>query len=148
MLNDPAFEGIGNRSSEARPKPSTALKTTATSRLPKTLSIKFVPNKEHPTADTAKALIAFARSAKNHGLKFTLTVHTDSLGKKESKQVLSEKRAAQLEMLLLHLGVPKAQFKIRGLGGTRPVATNKTRKGRSLNNRVELEYPDSKGERP
>lgn len=69
--------------------------------------------------------------------------HTDSRGSDSSNQDLSERRADAVRDTLVRDGVASARISARGVGETRPVATNDTTAGRAMNRRVELEVrPD------
>ena len=64
--------------------------------------------------------------------------HTDSRGGEASNVTLSERRANAVRDALVREGVDAQRFSIRGVGETRPVATNDTPEGRALNRRVEI----------
>lgn len=72
-----------------------------------------------------------------------ITGHTALRGTAESRQKLSEERAAAVATYLISLGV-KDVYHIftQGKGGTEPIATNKTEQGRSKNRRVEITIMD------
>lgn len=65
--------------------------------------------------------------------------HTDSVGKKELNLALSQKRAEKIKELLIAKGCKSSQLKAVGYGETRPLASNKTKEGRKMNRRVEIE---------
>ena len=65
--------------------------------------------------------------------------HTDSQGKASFNQVLSEKRAKSCFDYLAAKGVPPTRITHRGFGESKPIADNRTEKGRLLNRRVEFE---------
>ncbi len=69
----------------------------------------------------------------------TVEGHTDSTGKPEYNQRLSERRAAAVRDLLQKDGVPVSRMGIQGYGATDPVADNATPEGRQSNRRVQLE---------
>jgi outer membrane protein OmpA-like peptidoglycan-associated protein len=64
--------------------------------------------------------------------------HTDNVGKAESNQVLSEKRAAAVKTYLVGKKVNGARLSTNGYGQTQPVADNATTEGRARNRRVEF----------
>jgi len=75
----------------------------------------------------------------------TVEGHTDSTGKPEYNQRLSERRADSVRDLLVQYGVPASRLSIRGYGESNPVADNSTPEGRQSNRRVQLEIrPDEK----
>ena len=63
---------------------------------------------------------------------------TDSVGRDEFNQQLSEKRAQSVESALADSGVKEARLQSKGFGESHPVASNSTKEGRQLNRRVEL----------
>src|SRR5512139_1794290 len=69
----------------------------------------------------------------------TVEGHTDSTGKPEYNQRLSERRADAVRDLLIRYGVPASRLSIRGYGASNPVADNSTPEGRQANRRVQLE---------
>jgi outer membrane protein OmpA-like peptidoglycan-associated protein len=64
--------------------------------------------------------------------------HTDSTGKENYNQWLSEKRAETVADFLAGRGLDPTRIQIIGYGEMRPVATNETPEGRQQNRRVEL----------
>jgi outer membrane protein OmpA-like peptidoglycan-associated protein len=69
----------------------------------------------------------------------TVEGHTDSTGKPEYNQKLSERRADAVRDLLARDGVPPSRMSIKGYGASDPVADNSTPEGRQSNRRVQLE---------
>lgn len=64
--------------------------------------------------------------------------HTDSVGKPDYNQKLSERRATAVAQSLIGKGIKQERTITVGAGETRPVASNDTESGRALNRRVEL----------
>jgi len=64
--------------------------------------------------------------------------YTDSTGKVEYNQTLSEQRAASVKTYLASKGLNTARFKTTGMGIADPIATNDTAEGKSQNRRVEF----------
>ncbi|MBN8566777.1 MAG: OmpA family protein [Flavobacteriales bacterium] len=64
--------------------------------------------------------------------------YTDSTGRLEFNQKLSEDRAASVRAYLVSKGLNAARFKTKGMGPNDPIATNDTQEGRSKNRRVEF----------
>jgi outer membrane protein OmpA-like peptidoglycan-associated protein len=63
--------------------------------------------------------------------------HTDSRGAAKYNQKISAARArAVAEVLIDDLGIDSTRVSTKGLGQTRPIATNATKKGRERNRRV------------
>jgi outer membrane protein OmpA-like peptidoglycan-associated protein len=75
----------------------------------------------------------------NTDLKLAIDGHTDDVGKDETNQLLSEKRAAAVKSYLVKKGVDESRLTVNGYGETKPIADNKTATGRQKNRRVELE---------
>jgi outer membrane protein OmpA-like peptidoglycan-associated protein len=72
-------------------------------------------------------------------LALVLEGHTDSLGNAEANLVLSRSRAAAVrQALVTTFGANASRLSVRGLGATRPAASNDTPEGRQTNRRVEL----------
>ena len=65
--------------------------------------------------------------------------HTDSIGTNDYNQKLSIRRVEAVKAYLVSNGVPADQIKTEGRGESEPVASNKTREGRAMNRRVQIE---------
>ena len=73
------------------------------------------------------------------GYKISIEGHTDSIGTDKYNQALSERRAAAVKAYLVKQGVVDNQrITSVGYGESRPIADNKTKKGRFENRRVEV----------
>jgi outer membrane protein OmpA-like peptidoglycan-associated protein len=88
----------------------------------------------------ADALQKVAVLLKSHGNQpIAIAGHTDSVGRPEANQVLSENRAAAVkDWLTSEGGVPADRISTRGYGQSQPAATNDTAEGRQKNRRVEI----------
>ena len=64
--------------------------------------------------------------------------YTDSTGSNAYNQKLSEDRAISVADFLVNKKVNQARIEVIGLGEKNPIASNKTKQGRSLNRRVEV----------
>ena len=64
--------------------------------------------------------------------------YTDSTGRLEFNQKLSEDRAAAVRSYLVSKGLASSRFQTKGMGPNDPIATNETVEGRSKNRRVEF----------
>ncbi len=69
---------------------------------------------------------------------FMIEGHTDSDGSNELNQSLSENRAAAVRNYLVEKGINADRLKSTGYGETKPIASNKTAKGKAENRRVEV----------
>jgi OmpA-OmpF porin, OOP family len=74
----------------------------------------------------------------NPGFKVQIDGHTDSQGKDEYNQGLSNDRAASVKAYLVSKGIDESRLSSTGYGETTPVADNKTAAGRAKNRRVEM----------
>ena len=64
--------------------------------------------------------------------------HTDNEGKQAYNDKLSLARASVVADAMVAAGVPRANLLIRGLGMSKPVASNATRDGQAENRRVSI----------
>ncbi len=75
----------------------------------------------------------------NKTLKIEIAGHTDSIGKDEYNQYLSEMRAKSVFNYLASKGIAKARLKAVGYGEKKPLASNDDEQdGRELNRRIEF----------
>jgi len=80
-----------------------------------------------------------AMLAQHPDLKLTIEGHTDAAGQAAANLALSEKRAAAVKAALVgQFGADAARLTAKGLGQTKPAASNDTPEGRQQNRRVEL----------
>lgn len=70
--------------------------------------------------------------------------HTDAMGSDAANQVLSERRAIAVKNALIQRGVPLERMAARGLGESKPVASNDSAEGRQQNRRVEIIFADKR----
>jgi outer membrane protein OmpA-like peptidoglycan-associated protein/osmotically-inducible protein OsmY len=70
--------------------------------------------------------------------RFRIEGHTDNQGGTAANQRLSVARAEAVKDALAGLGVARARMSARGFGETRPVANNRTERGRAANRRIEF----------
>ncbi|HEX7606705.1 MAG TPA: OmpA family protein, partial [Usitatibacter sp.] len=81
--------------------------------------------------------------AKLNGVDLEMVIatgHTDSIGTDAYNQKLSERRAAAVKDYLVSKGIPASKITTIGKGESQPVATNKTKEGRQMNRRVDIEF--------
>jgi OOP family OmpA-OmpF porin len=105
-----------------------------------TQGIYFDTGSDAIRQESAPTLKEIGTMLKEHTeLKLTIEGHTDNLGKPESNQALSERRAAAVRQYLIdHYQVDGSRLEAKGLGQTKPVGANDTAEGRQQNRRVEL----------
>ncbi len=68
----------------------------------------------------------------------TVSGHTDSRGSRKSNYRLSYRRGLAIKKALVHYGVDKNKIKIKSYGEAKPISSNRTKKGRFYNRRVEI----------
>jgi outer membrane protein OmpA-like peptidoglycan-associated protein len=102
-------------------------------------TIYFDPNKTNITPIAAKALDKNGQILNgNPNIRVEIGGHTDG-EQSAANQKISEKRAQSCKKYLMDkFNIPEKQMIIKGYGGTKPVADNKTQEGRSKNRRVEF----------
>jgi outer membrane protein OmpA-like peptidoglycan-associated protein len=105
-----------------------------------TQGIYFDTGSDGIRQESAPTLKEIGTMLKEHAdLKLTIEGHTDNVGKAESNQTLSEKRAAAVRQYLIdNHQIDGARLEAKGLGQTKPVGSNDTAEGRQQNRRVEL----------
>ncbi len=74
----------------------------------------------------------------NPKLRIQISGHTDNVGKKEDNLALSLNRAKSVAAYLTGKGIEAARIISKGFGDSKPVASNDTEQGKSLNRRTEL----------
>lgn len=72
------------------------------------------------------------------GYNVVIVGHTDSRGRAEYNQRLSERRAQAAGNYLISRGIEARRIDTIGMGMTEPVASNDTDAGRAMNRRVEI----------
>ena len=98
--------------------------------------------------DTGKATIKFESAEilnqiinvlkKYPNSRFRIEGHTDSTGKKQKNIELSQNRADAVKIYLIQAGIASNRLESQGFGPEKPIASNKNKKGRALNRRVEI----------
>ena len=105
-----------------------------------TQGIYFDTGSDRVRPESTPTLKEIGTMLKDHpDLKLTIEGHTDNVGAAASNQALSEKRAAAVRQALIDTyQVDGARLQAKGLGQTKPAASNDTPEGRQSNRRVEL----------
>jgi len=105
-----------------------------------TLHIGFDPGTSSiRNADGAELRKALAFAARYPGYAKAVVGHTDSLGRDQDNQALSERRAGRVRAYLRQHGAADAgMIAVVGYGGSKPVADNATNDGRLKNQRIEI----------
>ncbi|MEO0329574.1 MAG: OmpA family protein [Pseudomonadota bacterium] len=71
-------------------------------------------------------------------VSFEIAGHTDSQGRDQYNQELSQARADAVLEFLVSSGITRSRLKAKGFGETNPIADNETAEGRSENRRIEF----------
>ena len=101
--------------------------------------IHFQPNRARILSDSFDVLREVAQALKEApAANVRIEGHTDNVGKRSQNLSLSQERADAVKDFLVKEGVPGGQLKSIGYGQKRPIASNSTRAGRTLNRRVEF----------
>ena len=105
-----------------------------------TQGIYFDTGSDAIRQESAPTLKEIGTMLKDHPeLRLTIEGHTDNVGKAESNQALSEKRAAAVRQYLIDTHqIDGGRLQAQGLGQTKPIGSNDTAEGRQQNRRVEL----------
>jgi len=83
-----------------------------------------------------REIIMFAKIDK--GLKIQLKGHADGRGRRIYNKKLSARRTRAVEKFLVSKGVPAMQISQKAHGESRPVASNRSQRGRKSNRRVDV----------
>lgn len=76
----------------------------------------------------------------------TLNGYTDSYGAKSYNEMIAEVRASMVKAYLVGKGIPSEKIQTFGHGAQKFIGSNKTRDGRRLNRRVEIELSHVKAQ--
>jgi OOP family OmpA-OmpF porin len=74
----------------------------------------------------------------NPSLKLNIDAHADNVGTAERNMDWSNRRAKAVADYFIGKGIAAERITYQGYGDTKPIADNKTAKGRALNRRVEM----------
>ena len=101
--------------------------------------VPFELNKSDITPNVASILDLISPIIKKYAnSNFLIEGHTDTSGPKAFNQVLSERRAESVKSYLVSSGIAETRLSTVGYGEERPAQSNRTRKGRISNRRVEF----------
>lgn len=103
-------------------------------------NIYFDFGNTHVSDDSRPALQAILDKLNEYPqMKMEIAGHTDNVGKKETNQWISQKRAEAVRNWLIENGISKDRLVAKGYGETQPLASNDDeREGRELNRRIEI----------
>jgi len=101
--------------------------------------VQFVTGSAKLTKSAMAELDKGAQILQDHPkINISIEGHTDNTGSAAGNQKLSEQRAAAVKAYLVKKGVGEERMSTTGYGQTKPIADNKTAKGRTANRRVEF----------
>ncbi len=101
--------------------------------------IAFEPGSATVAADSRDALNQIANILRECGpIRLEIQGHTDSQGREEMNQQLSQARAQSILNELRGRRVPTSSYSAVGYGETQPIADNDTEEGREENRRIEF----------
>lgn len=103
-------------------------------------AVLFASNKYEllPAAQVKLNQVAEALLAGDPTTTFVVEGHTDSQGKPDANQVLSQNRSKAVRDYLVSHGIAADRITSEGYGSARPIADNKSAEGRADNRRVEI----------
>ena len=103
-------------------------------------NLHFATNKTRILSRSEEALNdLYMYLARNPQVRIKIVGHTDSVGKDEANQKLSDGRANAVMNDLIERGISADRLQAEGRGETQPIDTNDTDEGRQNNRRVEIE---------
>ena len=103
--------------------------------------VSFKSSSSALTAESKEILDQHAVILNQHPpQKFKIVGHTDRTGSKNLNLDLSKSRAEAVSAYFVESGINKDRIETEGQGESKPIASNKTKKGRLKNRRVELSF--------
>jgi outer membrane protein OmpA-like peptidoglycan-associated protein len=103
--------------------------------------IQFITGSAKPTSKAVKELGDMLDYLNKYPeIKLTIEGHTDDVGKPESNQSLSQKRAEAVKAAIVKKGISEDRITAVGFGMDQPIADNKTAAGKAKNRRVEFKF--------
>lgn len=122
---------------DAPPDPEVCAERIA--EVQKSSKIAFEPGSATVAADSRDALNQIADILRECGaIRLEIQGHTDSQGREEMNQQLSQARAQSILNELRGRRVPTSSFSAVGYGETQPIADNDTEEGREENRRIKF----------
>ena len=100
-------------------------------------SILFTSASAQLSPEDQLALLGFAGYLKSHpSFNIEIQGHTDNVGTERTNQILSQQRAQSVRNALIELGLDPNRISAKGYGSSKPVGSNQSSEGRSLNRRT------------
>jgi outer membrane protein OmpA-like peptidoglycan-associated protein len=101
--------------------------------------IRFKPTRSVLLPESHEVLRQVAQALKDAPrVSVRIEGHTDNVGKRQGNIALSQARAEAVKQFLVKQGIEAGRLTALGYGPTRPIASNATRAGKTLNRRVEF----------
>jgi len=137
---------IGNKMDKQAREIETALPSAKVERIGEGIklvlgenAVRFDVNKSTLTSTAKTNLDKLVPVFKDYAdTEIIIYGYTDSSGKIEYNQTLSEQRAASVKSYLSSKGLNTARFTSKGMGVADPIASNETIEGKAQNRRVEF----------
>jgi outer membrane protein OmpA-like peptidoglycan-associated protein len=98
----------------------------------------FDPGTSKLSSAAKEALRQLAKKLKASGKTWSIDGHVDAIGLESENLLLSKKRADAVLLVLKSAGVAPGKLRAKGLGSSKPVASNQTKSGRAQNRRIEI----------
>ena len=124
----------------AAPKPAAAVVAPVTQKVTLAADVLFDFDKSVIKPEGKAKLDDLTGKLKAVNLEVIIAIgHPDSIGSDQYNQKLSVRRAESVKAYLVSKGIPANRIYTEGKGEKQPIASNKTKEGRSKNRRVEIE---------
>lgn len=130
-------DGVFNRHDECLNTPANTRVSIDGCAKVMNLKVNFNTDSDVMNKDYSEVLKNFALYLNASKKSATIAAHTDSRGSEAYNLILSDKRAKAVHDKLVNLGVNASKLVSKGLGESKPVASNQTKEGRLANRRVE-----------
>jgi outer membrane protein OmpA-like peptidoglycan-associated protein len=95
-------------------------------------SDKLDKQSNHQISETAALLNAYQK------INIAIRGHSDNKGSFKKNSILSLLRSGNMKKALVNLGIDSKRIQIEGIGDQEPIASNKTKRGRRNNRRIDL----------
>jgi outer membrane protein OmpA-like peptidoglycan-associated protein len=103
------------------------------------IAMQFLPDKQQLQTESSDEILNIANVFQtNPTWNLKIEVHISSLTDAAYALKLTQKRASEIENLLIKLGVKPTQLQVVGLGDANPIESNSTEQGRLNNTRITI----------
>ena len=105
--------------------------------------IYFETGSKTPNSKSEEQIIATAAMLNTHpSINIMIRGHSDNQGSSKDNSLLSLIRSGSMKKALVNLGIDPNRIRIEGVGELEPVDSNKTKRGRRNNRRIDLIIKD------